>query len=330
MKILILGGSGFIGLNFSLYTQKHYPEHKIIVADNLEYSSCPTVLKENKIPLFIKDITKINDIEPLIKNTDLVINFAAQSHNDNSFTTPNKFIQTNIVGTYNIISLCSKYNKRYHHVSTDEVFGPILESENIQTNFTTNTPYNPTSPYSASKASADLLVKAWIYSYNLQATISYSCNNYGPYQHIEKFIPRSITSILTNRKPHVYGTGKQIRQWIHVEDHCAAIWEILNNTQTGTYMISSPIEKTNLEVIETINKHFNKNKTEYIKVSDRKYHDFQYKTDYKTFNKQFNFKYLHTDFEIEIAKLCQWYKENSWFWETNKTKIEEKYALDNK
>ncbi|QPK94537.1 GDP-mannose 4,6-dehydratase [Actinomyces sp. zg-332] len=330
MRILICGGAGFIGLNFALYSKLNHPEHELIVIDKLDYSACPQILKENKITYYIKDISNINEIEPLVSETDLVINFAAQSHNDNSFNDPDSFINTNIIGTYNLLRLCTKYQKRYHHISTDEVFGQILENQENHPGFNVDDKYNPTSPYSASKASADILVWAWKHSYNLKASISYSCNNYGPYQHIEKFIPRSITSIITGKKPHIYGYGKQVREWIHVQDHCLALWKIILSNKTGKYIITSGIEKTNLEVVQTINRCFNKQETNYLHVSDRKFHDFKYKTDPRPFQKEFNFVPKHTDFEKEMKDLCQWYINNPWFWQNIKNEVEEKYALENK
>lgn len=326
MKILVVGGAGFIGTNFCLYVKKNYPKHELIVIDNLDYSSCPKILHDNKIPLYVRDITNKHCIEHFIKNCDIAINFAAQSHNDNSFNNPKIFIETNIIGTYNLIQLCSKYNKKYHHISTDEVFGPITNSEKNHKIFTPNSNYNPTSPYSATKASSDLLVNAWIHSYNLKATITYCCNNYGPYQHIEKFIPRTITNLLSNKKPHLYGSGMQSRQWIHVLDHCAILMKIIEKDLTGKYTIGYGTEKTNIEIVKILNHYFNKTPDYYLQVKDRKYHDFSYKIDNTYVNNKINFTPLHVDLEKELQILCEWYDENRWFWESRKENIEANYA----
>ena len=312
-NIVITGGAGFIGSNFVRYINKKYPEVKITIVDKLTYASTIETIEdllENKNITFEKvDITDYKKIEEIIKNKDLIVNFAAESHNDNSLENPHNFLMSNVVGTYNLLELARKYNIRYHHISTDEVYGDIeLESKE---QFNENSQYKPSSPYSATKAASDMLVKGWIRSFNLKATISNCSNNYGPYQHPEKFIPRQITNILNNKKPILYGNGLNIRDWIHVEDHSQAIDLIIDNGKIGeTYLIGVNNEVNNITVLKQILKEMNKEEDYFDFVEDRKGHDLKYSINPTKLNTELNFKPKHTDFNKGLKETINWYKEN--------------------
>lgn len=312
-NIVITGGAGFIGSNFVRYINKKYPEVKITIVDKLTYASTIDTIKdllENKNITFEKvDITDYKNIEKIIKNKDLIVNFAAESHNDNSLENPHSFLMSNVVGTYNLLELARKHNIRYHHISTDEVYGDI-ELESTE-QFNENSQYKPSSPYSATKAASDMLVKGWIRSFNLKATISNCSNNYGPYQHPEKFIPRQITNILNNKKPILYGNGLNVRDWIHVEDHSQAVDLIIDNGRIGeTYLIEVNNEINNITVLKQILKEMNKDEDYFDFVEDRKGHDLKYSINPTKLNKELNFKPKHTDFNKALKETINWYKEN--------------------
>lgn len=312
-NIVITGGAGFIGSNFVRYINKKYPKVKITIVDKLTYASTiDTIadLLENKNITFEKvDITDYKNIEKIVKNKDLIVNFAAESHNDNSLENPHNFLMSNVVGTYNLLELARKYNIRYHHISTDEVYGDIALESTEQ--FNENSQYKPSSPYSATKAASDMLVKGWIRSFNLKATISNCSNNYGPYQHPEKFIPRQITNILNNKKPILYGNGLNVRDWIHVEDHSQAVDLIIDNGRIGeTYLIGVNNEINNITVLKQILKEMNKKEDYFDFVEDRKGHDLKYSINPTKLNKELNFKPKHTDFNKALKETINWYKEN--------------------
>lgn len=312
-NIVITGGAGFIGSNFVRYINKKYPKVKITIVDKLTYASTiDTIadLLENKNITFEKiDITDYKNIEKIVKNKDLIVNFAAESHNDNSLENPHSFLISNVVGTYNLLELAKKYNIRYHHISTDEVYGDInLESTE---QFNENSQYKPSSPYSATKAASDMLVKGWFRSFNIKATISNCSNNYGPYQHPEKFIPRQITNILNNKKPILYGNGLNVRDWIHVEDHSQAVDLIIDNGRIGeTYLIGVNNEINNITVLKQILKEMNKEEDYLDFVEDRKGHDLKYSINPTKLNKELNFKPKHIDFNKGLKETINWYKEN--------------------
>lgn len=311
-NIVITGGAGFIGSDFVRYINKKYPKVKITIVDKLTYASTIdtiTDLLENKNITFKKlDITDYKSIEKIVKNKDLIVNFAAESHNDNSLENPHSFLMSNVVGTYNLLELARKYNIRYHHISTDEVYGDIELKSTEQ--FNENSQYKPSSPYSATKAASDMLVKGWIRSFNLKATISNCSNNYGPYQHPEKFIPRQITNILNNKKPILYGNGLNVRDWIHVEDHSQAVDLIIDNGRIGeTYLIGVNNEINNITVLKQILKEMNKEEDYFDFVEDRKGHDLKYSINPTKLNKELNFKPKHTDFNKGLKETIDWYKK---------------------
>ena len=336
-KIIVTGGAGFIGSNFVHYVVNHHPEVHVTVLDKLTYAGNRANLAglpEDRVKLVVGDISDAELVESLVKDTDAVVHYAAESHNDNSLQDPSPFIQTNIVGTFTLLEACRKYNVRYHHVSTDEVYGdlPLREDlpghgEGSGEKFTDKTPYNPSSPYSASKAGSDLLVRAWVRSFGLQATISNCSNNYGPYQHIEKFIPRQITNILSGIRPKLYGDGKNVRDWNHTNDHSSAVWLILTKGQIGeTYLIGADGEEDNKTVLELILEMMGKDKDDYDHVNDRPGHDLRYAIDSTRLREELGWQPEFTNFKDGLAHTIAWYTEHEDWWRAEKAAVEAKYA----
>jgi dTDP-glucose 4,6-dehydratase len=326
MNILITGGAGFIGSNFVHLLRKERPDWKITVIDKLNYAG-------NKMSLdgVIQDITfaegDICDqtlIDKLVANNDLVVHFAAESHNDNSLNDPWPFVESNLIGTYRILEAVRKHGKKLHHISTDEVYGDLELDD--PSKFTPDTPYNPSSPYSSTKAGSDLLVRAWVRSFKIHATISNCSNNYGPRQHVEKFIPRQITEILEGRKPKLYGAGENVRDWIHVDDHNSAVLAIIEKGISGeTYLIGADGEKNNKEVVELILQEMGKNPSDYEHVNDRPGHDMRYAIDNTKLVKDLGWSPSYTDFEAGLKATINWYKNNESWWKPLKAETEAKY-----
>lgn len=339
-NILVTGGAGFIGSNFVHYVLNKDPRINVTILDKLTYAGNKdnlTELPNDRFKLIVGDITDRILVDTLVENTDAVVHFAAESHNDNSLLEPDPFLQTNINGTYVLIEACRKYDKRYHHISTDEVYGDLPFREDLPNKgdgpgekFTDKTAYNPSSPYSATKAGSDLLVKAWVRSFGLKATISNCSNNYGPYQHIEKFIPRQITNILSDITPKLYGEGKNVRDWIHTSDHSSAVWKILNEGEIGeTYLIGANGEKSNKEVLEIILDLMGQPPNAYEHVSDRKGHDLRYAIDSQKLRDKLGWEPQYNDFRKGLKETIEWYKTNREWWESKKTEVEDKYSKVN-
>ena len=253
MRLLVTGGAGFIGANFVHSTLGERPEVSVTVLDALTYAGSRESLAavEGSVRLVEGDITDARLVSQLVAESDAVVHFAAETHVDNSLSDPSPFIRSNIVGTFAVLEAVRAHGVRLHHISTDEVYGDLplagRPDGGEPVRFTPDTPYNPSSPYSASKASADMLVRAWTRSYGVAATISNCSNNYGPYQHIEKFIPRQITNVLTGVRPRIYGDGRNVRDWIHVDDHNDAVWTIIDRGRIGeTYLIGADGEADHL------------------------------------------------------------------------------------
>jgi dTDP-glucose 4,6-dehydratase len=326
MKLLVTGGAGFIGSNFVHYIYTERPDWHITVLDNLTYAGNLKNLEgldESRVRFVKGDICDPEIVDKLVSECDAVVHYAAESHVDNSVHTPWPFVQTNIVGTYQILEAVRKYNKRLHHISTDEVYGDL---ELNDPKFTENTAYNPSSPYSATKAGSDHLVRAWVRSFGVQATISNCSNNYGPYQHVEKFIPRQITEILEGRKPKLYGAGQNIRDWIHAEDHSSAVLAILEKGKVGeTYMIGANGEKTNKDVLELLLELMGKEAADYDHVNDRPGHDLRYGIDATKLQNELSWRPKYTDFRSGLEQTIEWYTANPVWWQPQKAETEAKY-----
>ncbi|WP_455390639.1 dTDP-glucose 4,6-dehydratase [Lactiplantibacillus pentosus] len=336
-NLLVTGGAGFIGSNFVHYVYNHHPEVKITVLDKLTYAGNRANLEEilgDRVKLVVGDICDAPLVDELMQQTDAVVHYAAESHNDNSLKDPWTFIETNIIGTYTLIQSAHKFNKRFHHVSTDEVYGdlPLREDlpghgEGVGEKFTPTSRYKPSSPYSSSKASSDLLVRAWVRSFGLQATISNCSNNYGPYQYIEKFIPRQITNILSGIRPKLYGSGKNVRDWIHTNDHSAAVWDILTKGKIGeTYLIGADGEMNNKDVLEMILELMGQTKDAYDVVKDRPGHDLRYAIDSTKLRRELGWQPEFTDFRSGLKATIDWYTDHQDWWQADKSKVESNYA----
>ncbi|BAN07208.1 dTDP-glucose 4,6-dehydratase [Levilactobacillus brevis KB290] len=336
-NLIVTGGAGFIGSNFVHYVIANHPEVHVTVLDKLTYAGNRANLAglpADRVELVVGDICDAQLVDRLVQKADAVVHYAAESHNDNSLLDPSPFIQTNIVGTYTLIQACRNHDVRFHHVSTDEVYGdlPLREDlpghgEGIGEKFTPDSPYRPSSPYSSSKASSDLLVRAWVRSFGLKATISNCSNNYGPYQHIEKFIPRQITNILSGIRPKLYGTGKNVRDWIHTNDHSRAVWTILTQGEIGeTYLIGANGEKNNQDVLELILKLMGQPSDAYDQVRDRPGHDLRYAIDSTKLREDLGWQPEYTDFETGLQHTIDWYQEHEDWWRAEKAEVEAKYA----
>ena len=325
-RLLVTGGAGFIGANFVHLTLREHPEYQLSVVDFLGYAGNLDNLDSVKDQIeFIKgDITDSDLVDRLVRGNDIVVHFAAESHNDNSLNDPRPFLESNIIGTYTLLEAVRKHSKRLHHISTDEVYGDLELDQ--KSKFTETTPYNPSSPYSSTKAGSDLLVRAWVRSFGVQATISNCSNNYGPYQHIEKFIPRQITNILSDIKPKLYGKGEQVRDWIHVDDHNSAVHTILDKGEIGeTYLIGADGEKNNLEVMQSILKELGKPNDWFEHVKDRAGHDMRYAIDSSKIRRELGWQPKYTDFNKGLKDTIDWYRDNESWWRPQKDAVEAKY-----
>lgn len=313
-KILVTGGAGFIGSNFIHYWLDKYPKDSIINLDKLTYAGHLENLKDlegNPRYTFIKgDITNKDDVEKAIKGVDLVVHFAAESHVDRSIEDPMIFAKTNVLGTCVLLDACLRHaRKRFHHISTDEVYGELSIGDSP---FNENTPFNPRSPYSASKAGADLMVRTYFTAYGLPITITNCGNNFGPYQDPEKMIPRFITKVLTGNKIPLMEKGENIRSWLSVEDHCRAIDLVIKKGKIGqTYCVGGE-EKTNLEVTLKILEILGKDKSWIDSVWNRAVNDFRYAIDDSKIRK-LGWK-PKRDFEFWLKKTVEWYRDNEWWW----------------
>lgn len=327
MRVLVTGGAGFIGANFVHQTVRERPEAKVTVLDALTYAGSRASLAglEEAITFVEGDIADADLVDRLVADADLVVHFAAESHNDNSLSNPWPFVQTNVIGTFTLLEAVRKHGVRYHHISTDEVYGDLELDDPAK--FTPETPYNPSSPYSSTKASSDLLVRAWVRSFGVQATISNCSNNYGPYQHVEKFIPRQITNLIDGIKPRLYGKGENVRDWIHVEDHNSAVWAIIDRGQIGeTYLIGADGEKTNLEVVQQLLVEFGFAPDDFEHVTDRAGHDLRYAIDASRLRDELGWEPRYTDFAEGLQATIDWYRANEAWWRPMKDATEAKYA----
>lgn len=326
-RILVTGGAGFIGSNFVHHVLAH-SEVGVTVLDKLTYAASRESLAglpHERARLVVGDVADPEVVDRLVADHDAVVHFAAESHNDNSLADPSPFIRTNLVGTFTILESVRRHATRLHHVSTDEVYGD-LELDDPK-RFTEDSPYQPSSPYSASKAGSDHLVRAWIRSFGVRATISNCSNNYGPWQHIEKFIPRQITNVIVGGRPKLYGSGQNVRDWIHADDHSSAVWTILNQGRVGeTYLIGADGEKSNLDVVRMILKHFGRPEDDFDHVTDRAGHDLRYAIESRKLRTELGWQPKFADFEAGLADTISWYQDHEDWWRPHKDATEALYA----
>lgn len=315
MKILVTGGAGFIGSNFIIYMMEKYPDYEIVNLDKLTYAgnlkNLESVENNPKYRFIQGDICDREIVKKAMTGCDIVVHFAAESHVDRSISGPAVFIQTNVIGTEILLETALELEiKRFHHVSTDEVFG-ALSLKNLEEKFSETTPYSPSSPYAASKAGADHLIRAFIKTYNFPATISNCTNNYGPFQFPEKIIPLFITNAFANKSLPIYGKGKAVRDYLYVIDHCTAIDLIIHKGKIGeTYCIGGNSEKNGLEIADTILNLLDKPKSLKTFVEDRKGHDMRYAMDHSKITKELGWK-PSVSFEKGMEKTIEWYKDKN-------------------
>ena len=327
MKLIVTGGAGFIGANFVHYTLQNKPNYEVTVLDALTYAGNRDSLRPagDSVRFVHGDICDAELVDRLVIESDLVVHFAAESHVDNSLADPEPFIRTNLIGTYTILEAVRKSGKRLHHISTDEVFGDLALDADEK--FTESTAYDPSSPYSATKAGSDMLVRAWVRSFGVQATLSNCANNYGPYQHVEKFLPRQITNVLTGRKPRLYGQGTNVREWTHVDDHNAAVHLILERGRAGeTYLIGSGDERSNRQIIHDLLEVMSLPADYFEYVPDRPGHDLRYSNDSAKIRSELGWQPRYGSFRDGLATTVDWYRQNEWWWKSHKEAAEERYV----
>ncbi len=326
MKLLVTGGAGFIGSNFVHFILGKYPEYEVVTLDDLTYAGNLENLKSaegNPQHRFVKgSITDATLVDGLVAECDTVVHFAAESHVDRSIMDPGAFVVTNVHGTYVLLEAAKKHGKRFHHVSTDEVFGSL---EKDDAPFDESTPYDPRSPYSASKAASDHLVRAYYHTYGLPVTISNCSNNYGPYHFPEKLIPLAITNLLEGKSVPVYGDGLQVRDWLYVEDHCRAIDMIIHQGKIGeTYCIGGDAETENIVIVQKLLALLGKDETSIEYVKDRAGHDRRYAINFTKIKTELGWEPTVT-LEEGLAKTVEWFKENEAWWKNVKSGEYQKY-----
>jgi dTDP-glucose 4,6-dehydratase len=328
IRMLVTGGAGFIGANFVHYTISNHADHEVVVLDALTYAGNKASLDPvtDHVRFVRGDITDAPLVDRLVAEADVVVHFAAESHVDNSLHDPEPFVLTNILGTYVLLEAVRRHDRRLHHVSTDEVFGDL--ALDAQDKFTEATAYDPSSPYSATKAASDMLVRAWIRSYGVRATLSNCANNYGPYQHVEKFIPRQVTNILAGHRPRLYGAGANVREWTHVDDHNTAVHLILRSGKTGeTYLIGSGDERSNADILGLVLELMDRRADDFEHVPDRPGHDLRYSNDSTKIRTELGWRPGYADFRAGLAATIDWYQRNQWWWQPQKDATEARYQL---
>ncbi|TCJ22808.1 dTDP-glucose 4,6-dehydratase [Microbacterium sp. PI-1] len=326
-RLLVTGGAGFIGSNFVHHVVAH-TDALVTVLDKLTYAgnrASLAGLPEDRVEFVAGDIADAALVDSLFAKADAVVHYAAESHNDNSLHDPRPFLDTNIIGTYTLLEAARRHERRFHHISTDEVYGDL--ELDAPERFTEHTPYNPSSPYSSTKAGSDLLVRAWVRSFGVRATISNCSNNYGPYQHVEKFIPRQITNVLRGIRPKLYGEGRNVRDWIHADDHSSAVLTILEKGEIGeTYLIGADGEKDNRSVVELILTQMGQPADAYDHVTDRAGHDLRYAIDSTKLRTELGWAPQFSDFESGLASTIDWYRANEDWWAPTKDATESFYT----
>lgn len=327
-NIIVTGGAGFIGSNFVHHVIAERPDWHVTVLDKLTYAGNRANLEglpADRLTFVHGDIADAELVDSLVAKANAVVHYAAESHNDNSLQNPRPFIDTNLIGTYTLLEAVRRHDVRFHHISTDEVYGDLELDDPAR--FTEHTPYNPSSPYSSTKAGSDLLVRAWVRSFGVRATISNCSNNYGPYQHIEKFIPRQITNVLSGIRPKLYGAGLNVRDWIHTNDHSSAVLKVLEEGRIGeTYLIGADGEQNNKTVVELILELMGKDPHDYDHVNDRPGHDLRYAIDSTKLRTELGWQPKFTDFRTGLADTIAWYTEHESWWAAQKAAVEAQYA----
>jgi dTDP-glucose 4,6-dehydratase len=356
--LLITGGAGFIGANLVRHVLEHADDH-VTVLDALTYAGNAASLAglpEDRVRLVVGDVADAELVEQVVTGSvgpgadkptsvgprtgswgpvDAIMHLAAESHNDNSLRDPSPFVHTNLVGTFTLLEAARRHDLRFHHVSTDEVYGDLPLPDDARHSpddsatdaFTADSPYRPSSPYSATKAGSDHLVRAWVRSFGLRATLSNCSNNYGPYQHVEKFVPRQITELLDGRRPHLYGTGRNVRDWLHVEDHAAALLAILDRGTVGrTYLVGADGERSNRALLEEILRLMGRPTDDYDLVPDRPGHDRRYALDAPVLREELGWRPVHTDLTAGLASTIDWYRTHEDWWRPQKAATEARYA----
>jgi len=329
MRVLVTGGAGFIGSNFVLRARDTRPTWELTVVDSMTYAanraSLEPALGNGEVTLVEGNIADAALVDRLVADHDLVVHFAAESHNDNSLDSPWPFVESNLVGTFTLLEAIRRHDKRLHHISTDEVYGDLALDDPQR--FTEQTPVNPSSPYSATKAGADLLVRAWIRSFGVKATVSNCSNNYGPRQHVEKFIPRQITGILEGTRPKLYGSGHNVRDWIHVDDHNDAVIAILEQGRLGeTYLIGADGERNNLEIVGLLLELMGRPADWFDHVNDRPGHDLRYAIDSSKLRRETDWRPQYSDLRAGLVQTIDWYRANEAWWKDAKVAAEQTYA----
>jgi len=326
-SLLVTGGAGFIGSNFVHHVVAH-TDHHVTVLDKLTYAGNAASLAglpDDRVRFVRGDIADAALVDELFAQVDTVVHYAAESHNDNSLHDPRPFIDTNLVGTFTLLEAARRHDTRFHHISTDEVYGDLELDD--PSRFTESTPYNPSSPYSSTKAGSDLLVRAWVRSFGVRATISNCSNNYGPYQHVEKFIPRQITNVIRGIRPKLYGTGQNVRDWIHADDHSSAVLTIIDKGVIGeTYLIGADGERDNKQVVELILELMRQPRDAYDLVTDRAGHDLRYAIDSTKLRTELGWMPRYGDFEAGLAATIEWYRTHEHWWAPAKDTTEAFYA----
>ena len=326
-NIIVTGGCGFIGSNFVHYVVNNHPDVRVAVLDKLTYAGNReniASLPSDRVELVVGDICDAGLLDRLVPGHDAIVHYAAESHNDNSIADPEPFLRTNVEGTFCLLQAARKFGVRYHHVSTDEVYGDLALDDPAR--FTEETPYRPSSPYSSTKAASDHLVRAWHRTFGVRATISNCSNNYGPYQHVEKFIPRQITNVLDGARPKLYGRGENVRDWIHTDDHSSAVWTILTKGEMGeTYLIGADGERFNIDVLRAILERMGRPADDFDWVRDRPGHDRRYAIDSTKLRRELGWEPKHTDFSEGLDQTIAWYTENRAWWEPVKAATEARY-----
>ena len=304
MDLLVTGGAGFIGSAFVHWLEREQPGVRVTVLDALTYAGRRENLADTAAELVVGDICDAELVDGLVARSDAVVHFAAETHNDNSIADPAPFVRTNVEGTFCLLEAVRRHGVRFHHVSTDEVFGDLALDD--PSRFTEDSPCRPSSPYSSTKAASDMLVRAWVRTYGIDATISNCVNNYGPRQHAEKLIPHTIARVLRGERPQLYGDGRNVRDWIHVDDHCSAIWAILTCGRAGeSYVVGVDCERSNLEIVRAI---LGQPADAFDLVADRPGHDRRCAVDASKLRRELGWSPAHADFEAGLARTVAWYR----------------------